>query len=373
MRVAVNLTRINGESPSGIAFYVVNLVSSLINIDQENEYIVYCQESFIKLLPKSKKMVVTVVRPSSNKLLNVFWFQIGFPRYLKRDRIDVLFNPSFFSLIYCPAVQITTIHDCSARKYTEFLNVFSRVYFEINYYITKYFADKVVAISEFTKKQLINIYGYDKNKIIVNYPALPALNKSDVNSSKTVAVNVPYLVYVGNSRPRKNLLGLLKAFALVAKKNTIINLVIIGKSDPRFVDIEAEIRRLKLEEKVIVTGYVTDSQKEELVKRSLAMVFPTFYEGFGLPVLEAQSLGVPVLTSKAASLPEVGGDAVIYVDPFNIKDIARGMLEMLDDSKLRTKLIAAGYKNEKRFSWDKSAQELVKVMEDLHEKSFGNK
>ncbi len=138
-------------------------------------------------------------------------------------------------------------------------------------------------------------------------------------------------------------------------------LVIAGRKDKRFLNLETAIKEAGIESSVILTDFISQEEKVALYKRAVALTFPSYYEGFGLPVLEAQSLGVPVLNSNVSSLPEVGGSGALYVDPRSPEDIAAGMKKMAYDRALREKLIAAGYENVKRFSWDKAAEKLISI------------
>lgn len=171
-----------------------------------------------------------------------------------------------------------------------------------------------------------------------------------------------YFFSIGNTRPRKNIGGLLGAFARFSRLQDY-KLVLAGKMDTRFMDVSTEATKLGIASHVIQTDFISDEEKVALYKGAVALAFPSYYEGFGFPVLEAQSLGVPVITSNTSSLPEVGGSqGAVYVDPYNVQSIASAMEKMVADGPLHEELIAAGRENVKRFSWDKTAKETMEVL-----------
>jgi glycosyltransferase involved in cell wall biosynthesis len=269
---------------------------------------------------------------------------------------------------------VVAIHDCAYDRFKEESeNILSKTYIRAMFYGAKYFSKKIITVSNFSKKELIGLYKIDPKKIEVIYEGVPELPEVDEGFiQKTLAkfkINKPYFLYIGNWRPRKNLPGLIKAFKLFRGKSFDYLLVIGGRKDKRFLDLEKEIKNNQLEGKVILTDTLSREEVSALYRKAIALTFPSFYEGFGLPVLEAQSLGVPVLTSNTSSLPEVAGEGALYVDPYNAEEIARGMERIAFDENLRRDLIKKGYENIKRFSWERAAKELLKVFKEVYENS----
>ncbi len=202
-------------------------------------------------------------------------------------------------------------------------------------------------------------------------PEFSEVSKSDDEAevlSKFGVAPDNYFIYVGATRPRKNIIGMLKAFALFLRNDGQKKMVLAGKIDKRFIDVSKEIVKLGIGKNIVQTDFISNEEKTALYKNSIALIFASYYEGFGFPVLEAQSLGVPVITSKTSSLPEVGGPAAIYVDPYNIAEIAEGIKRIASDRDLRKILIVAGHENIKRFSWKKTAQETMAVLRNSAKK-----
>ncbi len=364
MRIAINL--LPYTSYQGIETYTKNLINGMLALDAGHEIILITHREtpgFFDFGDRVTRIVVPLKK--INKATIALYQQTALYWLLFRLRPEVLLSTSPASP-YFYWKNVITFHDCAYDRYKEFANLPSKLYFQSMYIAARFFAKKIVTISHFSKRELMDVYKIPEKKIAVvleGPPALPEVDETFVAQTKT-AFNIDdrYFFYVGNSRPRKNLPGLLRAFAVFAKKNPDVQLVLAGKIDNRFEDIDAMIAALGLQEHVLRVGFITDEQKVALYKGAISLVFPSFYEGFGLPVLEAQSLGVPVLTSRTSSLPEVGGDSVLYVDPESQKSLVQGLTQMAGSKTLREKLMKKGYQNCKRFSWEKAAAESIVAM-----------
>jgi len=369
MRIGINL--LPYREVAGIVIYIHNLLQNLEKIDQEDDFFIFIGKNpltDLKFNYKNFHYVKTSI-DSYRKIKRVLYEQLVFPFRLKKYKIDVLFNPSVSGPIFWPGKKIATIHDCAYDRFKEFDSLRTKIYFKLMLYGTTRLFSTIITDSNFSKEELIKIYKTNSQKIKVVYGAAPDLPevkeefiKKTLNKFK---IEKPYFLYIGSSRPRKNLSGLIKSFKIFREKGFDYLLVIGGRKDKRFLDLEREILDNQLEGKVILTDTLSREEVSSLYKRAKALTFPSFYEGFGLPVLEAQSLGIPVLTSNISSLPEVGGDSVLYVNPYNIEEIAKGMEKIAFDENLRQDLIQKGYENIKRFSWEKSAKQLLKLFYSL--------
>jgi len=368
MRIGINFLAY--KEVTGWVVYIQNLLRNLIQLSEKDEFFLFGSEDLPLDLRfnKVKSINLVMVRGSVRKYAKAFYQQFNIYPLLKKYKIDLLFSPSPAAPFFYKN-KVVVIHDCAYDRFREFENLLSKMYFRTMFYGAKYFSKKIVTVSEFSKKELIELYKIPPNKIEVIYegvPESPEVNEDFIK--KTLAkfrIDKPYFLYIGNWRPRKNLPGLIKAFKLFREKGFDYLLVIGGRKDKRFLDLEKEIRENKLEGKVILTDTLSREEVAALYKKAKALTFPSYYEGFGLPVLEAESLGVPVLTSNTSSLPEVAGDSVLYVDPYSVEDIARGLEKIALDEELRKNLIQKGYENIKRFSWQKAAQQLLEIFHSL--------
>ena len=364
MRIAINL--IPFSTVQGIEIFSKNIVLSLLKLKENEEFFILGSENMPEIFNFSQAQWIK--RELKFKYSKALYQQTLIYPLLKKYKIDLLFSPSPAAPFFYKN-KIVVIHDCAYDRFKEFENTLSKIYFRLIFYGAKYFSKKIVTVSNFSKKELIKLYKIQPNKIAVIYEGVPELPKVDDKSLQDTLnkfnINRPYFLYIGNWRPRKNLPGLIKAFKLFKEKGFDYLLVIGGRKDKRFLDLEKEIKNNQLEGKVILTDTLSQEEVAALYKGAKALTFPSFYEGFGLPVLEAQSLGIPVLTSNTSALPEVAGDSVLYVNPYKVKEIAKGMEKIALDAKLRKDLIQKGYENIKRFSWQKAAKQLLNLIYSL--------
>lgn len=285
----------------------------------------------------------------------------------------------FFDYIVPPRIEgkvITTIHDMTYHLYPHTMQpkTLKRIRNGIKYSANR--ADKVITISESTKKGIIEVLGvpFDKIEIVppgVDYNAFNKVySKVQINRVKS-KYNLPeqYILYMGTLEPRKNIESIIEAFSLFKKESTIhtkdIKLVIAGKKGWLYNSIFSIVQQLNLENEIIFTDYIDEEDKPILYKLSLLFVFPSIYEGFGIPVLEAMAASVPVITSNVSSLPEVAGNAALLVSPMDIVSIAKGIDKILIDETFRNELISRGNEQAKKFSWDNSAKKIYEIYKAL--------
>lgn len=301
----------------------------------------------------------------------MLYVQLVLPMRLLFQKADIVFSPSPIFPLLLGKKNVVVIHDLAYRRFPSEAKLGARLIMCWIYAVAKRLTKLIITVSEFSKKELIELYCVPEENIAVIHegpPLLPTI--SDKFIRKTLGkfnIRQPYFLYVGVTRPRKNLERLLEAFTRFSREYSDFQLVLVGKVDKRFLDICMIAQRLGILKRIVQTDFVGDEEKAALYFASTALTFPSLYEGFGLPVLEAQSLGVPVLTSNTSSLPEVAGDAVVYVNPYDVEDIANGMKKIAFDENLREELIRKGFENIKRFSWEKAARQLLEIFREVYE------
>lgn len=362
MRIAINL--IPFTTIQGIEIFSRNLILNLLKLKKNEEFFILSSENTPELLNFLEVKLIKINRLKV-KYTKALYQQTLIYSLLKKYKIDLLFSPSPAAPFFYKN-KVVVIHDCAYDRFKEFTNLLSKIYFRAMFYGAKYFSRKIVTVSNFSKKELVDLYKINPEKIEVIYEGVPELPGVDENfilkTLNKFKIDRDYFLYVGNWRPRKNLPGLIKAFKIFNEKNKKkFLLVIAGRKDKRFLDLEKEIKNYQLEKKVILTDFISQEEKVALYKKAVAFTFPSFYEGFGLPVLEAQSLGIPVLTSNTSSLPEVGGEAALYINPYDVEEVAASMERIAFDENLRRELIQKGFENIKRFSWEKAAHQLLNL------------
>ena len=320
--------------------------------------------------------------------LPFLWTQIRLAWEIFRRRPDILFIPVHILPIFHPKNSFVTIHGLEYEYFPKYYPLLHRLYLRFS---TKYalkHAKKIIAISESTKKDLVKLYDGDAGKIEVVHhgvnviPAKAGIQESGFRLKAGMTISKPYLLYLGRIEQKKNLEGILKAYRILKEKYQIPHaLVLAGAPGYAYKNIKYQISpaspseagraNIKTKEDVILTGFVGEDEKLQLLGNCGIFLFPSFYEGFGLPVLEAQTAGVPVITSFNSSLPEIAGEGALFVNPRNPEQIAQAVKSLIDDKNLRDKLIQSGFKNLKRFSWEKCAGETLKIITRNYESSAG--
>lgn len=276
----------------------------------------------------------------------------------------------FFNYVVPPKISgtvLTTIHDMTYLRYPETMDQrnLSRIRKGICYSVER--SSRIIAVSEFTKREITELLGVPAENICVirnGTPTLAAPAEFSLLQTK-FSISAPYLLFIGNVEPRKNLERLIMAFsALCASTRQLshLKLVVAGGSGWNSTPIFELAQTVG---NVVFTGYISEEDKSALYRHASLFAFPSIYEGFGIPILEAMSVGTPVLCSNTSSMPEVAGDAAVLVDPFSVDDIADGLYKLLTDEALRAEKIAAGFTQAAKFSWDDSAQKLMELYKSL--------
>ncbi len=277
----------------------------------------------------------------------------------------------FFNFIVPPRVKgkvITVIYDMTYLRFPETMNESNlrRIRGDIAYSAAR--SDVIVTISEFSKREIHELLQIPEEKIKIVYSA-PSITEDRAEFSaiqKQFGVRKPYLLYVGTIEPRKNLERLIQAFDLLKREKQIPHqLILAGGGGWKTEEIHRAAEAAQFADDILFTGYLSSGEKNTLYQNADVMVFPSLYEGFGMPPLEAMLFGCPVVCSDAASLPEIVGEAAELVEPLDVRSIANGVWHVLSDSAYRNALIEKGTQRASRFSWDRSASRLIKICEEV--------
>lgn len=277
----------------------------------------------------------------------------------------------FFNYIVPPRISgkvLTTIHDLTWLRYPETMDKknLQRIEKDINYSINR--ADKILTVSGFSKQEMISLLKLPAEQIVVVPCAAGEMPESADFAEIANKYNLakPYLLYVGNIEPRKNLSRLLQAFDLLKSEQGIAHkLVIAGGSGWGNGEFQQAVQKMQYSADVVQVGYVEAALKRALYENAAAFVFPSLYEGFGIPPLEAMSCGCPVVCAKAASLPEVVGDAAELMEPLSVQSIAAGIWRVIGSEQRSAELVYLGYEQARKYSWDKSAEQLKAICREI--------
>jgi len=293
-------------------------------------------------------------------------FQLGLKHC--KDAVFLTTDSKVPFLLPKSCVVATVVTDLAVYRLKETYQLSRVLWWRVQYRYIRRRVDLFFAISEFTKQELISLLHIPSEKIVVvpcacspqMKPIIDAQTLADLR--KKYGLPERFVLFVGNFNPRKNLERLMQAFDLAKERGIIHHLVIAGEQGWKF-DREAVLKGITHRRDIHFLGYVPDEDMPALYSTAELFVFPTLYEGFGIPILEAQACGTPVLTSNCSALPEVGGAGAFYVDPYDVEGISNGIQAVLTDSELSQKLVRQGLQNVRRFSWEHSAQHLDEIIE----------
>jgi glycosyltransferase involved in cell wall biosynthesis len=406
MLIGIDGNEANVKNRVGISEYAFELLWQLssskfipIKSGQSSKFVIYLKDKPREDLPKEREgWRYRIVGPRK------FWTQVGLPfnLYTNKQKPDVFFSPTHYAPRFAPIPTVISIMDSS---YIHFPEMFKRSdLYQLKSW-TKYSvknAKKILTISKASKNDIIKVYKVPEEKVVVTYPGIKKVlsSKYKVLSMdeirKRYGIKGEYILFVGTLQPRKNIVRLFEAFAKTiselrslrqlknfsnasvpaayyrsprdtvafgdssekffhAKAPRSLSLVIVGKKGWMYEEILEAPKKFGVQDRVRFLDFVPDEDLPLFYKHALFFILPSLYEGFGLPILEAMQYGCPVITSNVSSLPEAGGDAALYVDPENVDDISSKIQLLIKDQKLRQEMIEKGYKQIKKFSWEKTA------------------
>lgn len=371
MRIGIDLIPITGKE-AGLQRYAQQLIEGLAEFDRENQYVLFLNEKAYGLL-SVKKDNFKNIKVRTLPRTHFFYDQIYLPLRALFENLDVLHSPVSAPPIFYLNKSVVTVHDLTWVFYPETMTMIAHLYwnFFMGWGIKR--ARRIIAVSESTKKDLLNHYNLPEASVRVIYESLiNGLNQAELTKDyiervkKKYELSERYLLYVGILEPRKNIKGLIQAFHKAKREAKFeYKMVIVGGKGWLFSEIFQVVKDLNLEDDVIFTGFVPDEDLPGIYSGAELFVFPSLYEGFGLPPLEAVSYGLPVIISNTSSLPEVIGDAGIPVDPNNPDDIAQAMLRVIKDKNLRMELKDKGLCRIKEFPLERMIRETIKVYEEV--------
>jgi glycosyltransferase involved in cell wall biosynthesis len=372
MIIGIDGNEANIEHKVGIGEYAFELLTQFeksthsASSGQNLKFRIYLKSEPRPEMPKAREgWEYRIIGPKK------MWTQFALPFSLLLDskKPDVFFSPSHYAPRFSLVPTAISIMDLS---YIHFPQLFTKhdLYQLVNW--TKYSAKqakRIFTISNFSRDDIIKTYKKRSSDVITTYLGIKetedlkhkAENMDELEKKFKIAK--PYILFVGTIQPRKNIAKLIEAFAKLKTEN--LELIIVGKKGWLWEEILAAPEKFKVADRVKFLDFVGNEDLPVLYKNAQCFVLPSLYEGFGLPVLEAMQFGCPVVTSNVSSLPEVGGEAAIYFDPESIDDMAEKIDKVVADEKLRAEMTEMGYNQVKKFSWEKTARETLKVLEEL--------
>lgn len=388
MKIGIDASRAFLKNKTGIEEYSYQVIKHLRGKLNKAEVVLYLRPNkmFYRScdfkIPKNWRM--KIIRWPR------LWTQLGLSLEMLIHPVDVLFIPAHTIPIINPnnflikaarwlkkekgeSKTIVTIHGLEYEFLPKAYSWWEKLYMGWSIRRSCNWATDIISVSENTKSDLIKLYNISREKIKVIYEGVGDIIKDTSlrikisDDLQSIVDNYKYMIFIGRIEKRKNIFGIIKAFEILKKKHNIAHkLILVGGFGYGYGSIINQIESSKYKDDIFLTGYVDERKKQFLLKKSKLFLFPTFYEGFGLPILEAQSMGIPVVASNKSAIPEVIGQYMkpMLVDPDSPRDIARIICKIISDKKLQNDIIKTGYKNIERFSWEGCAKSIATVIKE---------
>lgn len=357
MVIGIEAERANHRQKTGVEHYAKQLILNLAKIDRQNSYLLYLRtapEDWFLGLPSNFRVKVMP--------FPIFWTQLRLSWELLWHPVDSLLIPASALPLIHPKNSVVTIHDLGWKFYPQTFTWFMRNFLEWSTGFAARSARKAIAVSESTKRDLVKYYHIPAEKVVTIHHGIDPHSFSPSRGGKAEGVPEKYVLFLSTLQPRKNLEGLIDAFKQLKAEHPEIphKLVVAGKPGWKF---ESILRKIKQNQDVVTyLNHVSDEERMEVLNKADLLVLPSFYEGFGMQILEAFAANVPVATSKVSSMPEVAGEAAVYFGPIDVVEIKNAIKSVLMDKSLADRLREKGRNRLKDFSWEKCARETLKIL-----------
>lgn len=373
MKILIDLTQIPVQKV-GVGVYALNLIYKIRELDKTNYYFLLVQDDDKELhFLASRNFSVIKIKSKyfRHLILRFFLEQFYIPYLVLKLKVSIVHSLHYSFPLFAPAKKAVTIHDMTFYKFPKSHIFIKRCYFSFFITLASKFTNIIITDSKSTSDDFFHRFKTDKRKIFIVHLGKNDAFKDDLGISRINSVNIKYgilkgyFLYLGTIEPRKNIKNIILAFDKYLKENKLYQLVIAGKKGWFFEDVFSLVDRLHLLENVIFTGFIEEEDKPYLIAGAKIFIYPSIYEGFGIPVLEALACGIPTITSNVSSLPEVAGDAALLVPPKDIEEIYLAIRRLIEDKELYENLKRRSIEQAKKFSWEKTAFETIKAYNSL--------
>jgi len=362
MIIAVNTRLLLKNKLEGIGRFTYETLKRITKNHPEHTFIFIFDRKYDNEFVFSDNIIPVVIPPQSrHPILWYIYFEYSIPYILKKYKADIFLSTDGWLSLTTKVKTLNVVHDLHYERHPDFLPYLVRKYYQ--YFFPRFInkANRICTVSEFSKSEIINTYKLSADKIDVVYNGsgsnfIPISDREQKKIKDKYTDGKEYFLFIGPIHPRKNPENLINAFIKFKdSSNSNIKLVMAGSLMWKDMDISEKVKDNKYSNDIIFTGRVSTNELHLITAAAYALNYVSFYEGFGIPILEAMSCNTPVIASNTSSIPEVGGNAVIYIDPFSVDSISEAMIKLHGNSELRKNLIAKGKIQLENFSWDRSA------------------
>lgn len=364
LRIGINALYLIPGGVGGTEIYLRSLIQAIAAADPVNEYYVFTNlETDVELVPEQDNFhhvpqkVHASIRPA-----RLSWEQIVLPWRARRLKLDVLFNPGFTSPLFSPCPNVTVFHDLQHKRHPEYFRRFDLPFWRLFLYLSARFSSRLIAVSEATRLDLLRYYPIPDSKIrVVPHGVDEAF--FEVGRQRTPEMLRHFVLCVSTLHPHKNLDRLVRAFRSIHRSRPEFRLIIAGMHGFQTNQIERTIIECGMGAHVHITGWIPREELLELYRKAWAFVYPSTFEGFGMPVLEALASGIPCAVSSIEPIKGIAGSSALQFEPHDEGQIASAMLRIISDAELRSRLCGAGPRRAADFSWRTAAQQTIRVIE----------
>jgi glycosyltransferase involved in cell wall biosynthesis len=356
VRIGINALYMIPGQVGGTEIYLCEILRALASIDSVNEYFVFTNmETDADLVPRHPNFHWKPQAVHAHiRTARILWEQIALPIEAARYRLDVLFNPGFTAPLFAPCRQVTVFHDLQHKRHPEYFRWFDLPFWRFLLWAAAHRSHRLIAVSEATRADLLRFYRIPAERVtVVHHGVEPAFSHLGRSETET------YLLCVSTLHPHKNVPRLIRAYG---RKKRNFRLILAGMRGFHTGAVEALIAELGLQDAVQITGWVQRDELYEFYALARAFIYPSTFEGFGMPVLEALAAGIPTACSDIPPLREVAGDAALFFDPLDEDAIATAIERVMTDAPLRERLAQAGPERARPFTWERSAEQTLKVL-----------
>jgi glycosyltransferase involved in cell wall biosynthesis len=370
MRIAINTRFLLDQKLGGFGWFTYETLKRIVtNHPEHNFFFIFDRPYHPRFIFAKNVTPVVAFPPARHPVLWYWWHEHSLPKIFKKIQPDIVISNDGYLSLNSNVKQIAIIHDLSFVHYPDELRWLVKKYL-LNYF-PKFArkAQRIITVSEYSKNDIINTYGINPDKIDIAYNGSneiykPLDNIQKEEAKRRFAQGCEYFIYIGSVLPRKNLVRLLKAFdSFKSILHSGTKLLIVGARLYKTGATDTAYKQMKHNDDVLFTGYLSTGDIQLALGGAIALTYVSYFEGFGIPIIEAMYSDVPVITSNITSMPEVAGDAAILVDPFSVENITNAMLLIYNDKMLRNSLIEKGRIRRQIFNWDKTAEQIWQSIE----------
>lgn len=364
MRIAINTRFLLPHKMEGFGWYTYEMVKRLVLNHPEHTFLFFFDRNYDERFLFAENIEPIVINPPArHPILFIWWFEIAVKRALKKHKADLFFSPDGYLSLGSSVKQIAVIHDLNFEHYPEDIPWSARIHY--NYFFPKFAekAHKIVTVSDYSKQDICKTYNISQEKVHAIWNGAsekftPISVEEKLTIQQELTGGKPYFLFVGSLHPRKNVKRLLEAYQAYRKLHADFDLVVVG--EPMWKQNASYLQFA--DNSIHFTGHLSLERLTKVMGAASIFVFVPYFEGFGIPLVEAMRCGTPIIAGNKTSLPEILGDAGILVDPFSVEEITQAMITLSTDISLQQSLSAKGLERSQQFSWDISAEQLWEVL-----------